>query len=130
VVGFGNCSGRTLAAMTDDAAKFIQTMRDRRVAAEGLRAYIHQARLVEARVATLAAIHHAEIREPYLTDAALKMALQRHGIATVVDQAEVLLLIVTPLAEMILGRSDGQSYEQEKAYHAEGADGIVQQNPR
>ena len=130
MVGFGNCSGRTLAAMTDYTAKFTETMRDGRVPAEGLRAYIRQARLVETRVATLAAIHHAEIRQPYLTDAALKMPLQSHGIATVVDQAEVLQLIVAPLAEMILGWSDRQSYKQQKAHHAEVADGIAQQGPR
>jgi hypothetical protein len=97
------------------------------MAAEWLRAHIREARLFQSNVATGAAIDGADFGKPYLMNAAFKVALQSDRISAAANQLQVLMLVMTPLTEMILGWSDGQGDQQQYADHAKGANGISEE---
>ncbi len=97
-MGLFHRGGRALAPMAQDAAKFGEFMRDRRVRPEGLGLDVHQARLLQSHVTGGAAIHHTQFRQPDLLHTALEPPGQRGGFAASPDQSQVLLLIAAPLA--------------------------------
>src|SRR6266849_3482541 len=104
---FDYCRG-ALSAVAHHAAKLMHGVRDRGMTAEGLSADIHETRFLQSNVARRAAIHHSEFGQPDLLDAVLEMALQGDGLAAAANQGQVLFLIMTPFAEMVFCRSNGQ----------------------
>ncbi len=92
--------------------------------AERLVGNIREAGFFQSDVATGAAVDHAEFGQPDLLDAALEVALQRVGVAAVADHPEIAVLVVPPLAEEILGGSDGERREENEADHAERAHAV------
>src|SRR5712692_9444602 len=120
------CRG-ALSAVAHHAAKLINGVRDHGMTAEGLGADVHETRFLQSNMARRAAIHHSELRKPDLLNAVLEMALQSDGLAAAANQGQVLFLIMTPLAEMVLGGSNGQRNQQQQADHAKGVNGITEQ---
>jgi hypothetical protein len=96
--------------------------------AKRLGAYVGQAGLFQAGVARGTAIDHTQLRKPYLLDAALKVPLQGDGIAPAADQREILVLVMPPFAEIILGRSNGQGGKENDADHTKGAHTAAKQS--
>ncbi len=66
------------------------------------------ARFFQSGVTGGAAIYHSELRNPYLLDAVVEVALQCHRFSPAPNQRRVLILVVTPFTEVILGRCNGQ----------------------
>ncbi len=95
--------------------------------AERLGGDIGKAGFFQSDVAAGAAVDHAEFGQPDLLDAALKVPLQRVGVAAVADHPEIAVLVVPPLAEEILRRSDRQRSQEDQADHAERAHAIAEQ---
>ena len=87
-----------------------------------------KAGFLQSDVATRAAVNHAEFGQPDLLNAALKVALQRIGIAAIADHPEIAVLIVTPLAEEILRGSNRQRNQEDEAHDAEGANAVPEQS--
>jgi len=60
-------------------------------------------------VAGGAAIYHSELRQPDLLDSIVfvKVALQGYRFSATGNQLQILLLVVTPFTEVVLGRRDG-----------------------
>ena len=69
----------------------------------------------------------AEVGQPDLLNASLKMALQRDRIAAVANHLQIAVLIVTPLAEVVFRGSDRKRNQKHQAHHAEGTNAIPKQ---
>src|SRR5580698_7074379 len=110
--------------MADRASELLQLVRDDGMRAIGLIGNIGEARLFQSDVATGAAIDHAEFGQPDLLQAALKMPLQRVGVAAVADHPEITVLVMTPLAEEIFRGSDSQRAQKNQAHDAERAHAV------
>ena len=99
-----------LPTVAHHAAKLVKRVRDYRMPAERLGADIGKTGFFQSDVAGGAAIDDSELRKPDLLDAVVfvEVALQGYRVSTGLNQREILLLIVTPFAEVILGRCNGQ----------------------
>src|SRR5215469_15005686 len=86
--------------------------------AEGLSGSSYQ-RAVEIQVTGFAAVDDAQLGNPYLANAYVKITDQGAGLA-VGGQLEVRLLVMAPVAEIILRRRNCQRDQQEQAHHAKG----------
>jgi hypothetical protein len=71
---------------------------------------IGEAGFFQTGVASGAAVDDSQLRKPYLLDAIVivKVALERDRVSTAANQRQILLLIVAPFAEVVLGGSDCQ----------------------
>ena len=58
-----------------------------------------------------ATVGHLLLGYPDLLDAALEVAFEGDRIGAPADEMQVLLLIMTPLAEVVLGGRDGQQHK-------------------
>src|ERR1700686_336427 len=126
VVRLGNRSGRALSAMANRASELIELVRNRRMRAEGLIRNIRETGFFQPDVATGAAVYDSEFGQPDLLDPAVKVALQRIRIAAVADHPEIAVLIVPPLAEEILRRSNRQRTQEHQAHHAERTNAVAE----
>ena len=108
-VGFLDRGRGALAAMAHYATELVQCVRDYWMAAEGLSANIFEAGFFQSDVAGGTSIHDSELRQPDLLDAIVfaKVALQGYRFSATCNQRQILLLIVTPFTEVILGWRDG-----------------------
>jgi hypothetical protein len=70
-------------------------------------------------MAACATIDYAKFGKPDLLYPTLKMTLQRIGLAAVANQAQITVLIVTPLAEKVLRRSDRDRHQEHDANDTE-----------
>src|SRR5690349_24534402 len=101
-------------------------MRDWRMRTERLRGDGRERRFLQAGVTGFTAVHCAELRKPYLPNAALKSPLQGYGIGAHSHQLEIAFLVMAPFAEMILRGCDGQAQQQQHADCAEGASAVTE----
>ena len=92
--------------------------------AEGLHVHVSEAGLLQTNVAACTAVDHAELGQPDLLNPSLEVALQRDRIAAVTNHLQIAVLIVTPLAEVVFRRGDGERNQKHQADHAEGANAI------
>ena len=108
-VGFLDCGRGALSAVTHHTAELVERMRDHRMATERLSADIFKAGFFQSDVAGGAAIYDSELRQPDLLDPIVfaKVALQGYRFSATCNQRQILLLIVTPFTEVILGWRDG-----------------------
>src|SRR5271166_3734719 len=95
--------------MASRAAKFRQRVRYDRVLAESHRADIGEAGFFQSKMAGSAAVGYLLVGNPDLLNAAFIMALQCNGISTPTDEMKVLLLVASPLAEVVFGREMASS---------------------
>src|SRR5579864_29246 len=108
---YGRC--RALATMANDTTHLFGAMRNHRMPAEWLSTDVDQTGFFLADVTRSAPINHAQLRKPYLLDAALEVALQSHGFSTAANQSHIAFLIMTPLAEAVLsGRNRQRDQKQ------------------
>ena len=68
-MGFFDRGGGALSSMAQDAAKFGELVRNRRMRTEWLRLDVDQARLAQRDVTGGATVHHAEFGNPDLLNA-------------------------------------------------------------
>ena len=108
---FGDIRGGSLTAMTDNASKSIDRVRDRRVFAEGLLIYIAKTCFVQPKVTCRAAIDDTQFRKPDLMNARLETATKAYCISSIVDQRQVVALIAMPRREVIFGWSNCESQQ-------------------
>src|SRR5215467_3659424 len=102
----GHSGRRALAAMALRASELIQKVRNHWMFAVWLYGNVSEARLFQSDMATGAAINDTQIRQPHLLNTSLKVPLQGIGLAAVPDETEISVLIVPPLAEEVLRRSN------------------------
>ena len=95
--------------------------------AEWLLMHVGKTSFIQSEVARSTTVDDAQIGQPYLVNARLESTLQAQGIAAIVDQLQVLPLISMPLAEVLLGRRDRKSNQQDKADNAKGSDRIAEE---
>ena len=109
-VGFLDGGRRALPAVTHHAAKLVERVRHYRMPPKRLGADIGETGFFQPDVAGGAAIHDSELRQPDLLDSVVvaEVALQGNRIAPILHQRQILLLVVTPFAEVVLGGSYGQ----------------------
>ena|SRR6266581_5848337 len=107
-VGFLDGSGSALSAMTHDAAELINVVRVHGMPAKRLQADVRQAGFFHSNVASGAAIDDPQFRKPDLLNSVVEMPLEGYGVSTFPNQREILLLIMSPFTEMILGGGDGE----------------------
>ena len=74
-------------------------------------------RAIHVQMATLATINHAESCYPRLAQSGMKAVYQCPALP-LTGQAEIRLLIMAPVTEIIFGRSHGQGSQQHQADHA------------
>src|ERR1700758_768279 len=91
---------RALAAMTNYAAHMVRRVRNHWMPPERLGADIDEAGLFQAHMASGAAIDHPEFRQPDLLNSSLKMSLQRDCFSASPNQAQIVLLVMPPFAEV------------------------------
>src|ERR1035441_3155249 len=115
VVRLGHRGGRALPAMADRAPELIELVRDHGMRAERLVGNVGKSGFFEPDVATGAAVDNAQFGQPHLLDSAPEVALQSVGIAAVANHTEIAVLGVPPLAEEILGGSNGQRRQEDEA---------------
>src|SRR5271157_6001985 len=113
--------------MAGRAAKLCQRVRNRRMFAECYGANIGETGFLQAEVAGGATVCHLLFGYPYLLDAALEVPFQGDGVGASADETQILLLIMAPLAEVVLGRRDGQQHKQDDACRAEGASAVAEE---
>jgi len=92
--------------------------------AERLLRYACQAGFLQAFMACRAAIHGTHFRKPYLLYVRVEMALQRNSVAASVDERKILLLVMTPLTEVVLRRRYCKNDHQQYADYAKCAERI------
>ena len=97
--------------------------------AKGNRADIGKARFFQTKVAGDATVGHLLLGYPYLLDPALEVPFQGNRIGTSADEMQILLLIMAPLAEMVLGWCDGKQHKKDEACRAEGASAVAEEEP-
>src|ERR1035438_3631903 len=127
IVRFGERRGRALPAMADGAPELLELVRDHGMRAERLVGNVGKAGFFEPDVATSAAVDNAQFGQPHLLASAPEVALQSVGIAAVANHTEIAVLVVPPLAEEILGGSNGQRRQEDEADHAERAHAVPEQ---
>jgi hypothetical protein len=91
-----------------------------------LQTHIREGGFFQTNVTGRAAVRNADIRMPDLLNSRLEMALQCDGLTARLDQSQVAFLVVSPFAEMVLGRGDCEQYQQNRADHAEGTKGVAE----
>src|SRR6266568_153599 len=64
---------------------------------------------------------------PNLLNPKFRVALERNGVGARADQLHILVLVVTPFAEVVLCRSDGEREEKNNAYRAKSPCAIAKQ---
>ena len=126
-VGFFDGGRRALSTVTHHAAELVKRVRDYRMHAERLGADIGETGLFQSNVAGGTAIYDSELRQPDLLDAVVEVALQCYRLPAAPNQREIFVLVVAPFAEVILGRCDGQRYQQQQADHAKRAHRMAEQ---
>jgi hypothetical protein len=99
-----------LPTVTHHAAELVERVRDYRMPTERLGADIGKTGLFQSDVAGGTAIYDSELRKPDLLDSIVfvKVALQGYRVSAAHNQRQILLLVVTPFAEVVLGWCDGQ----------------------
>ena len=97
------------------------------MAAERLGADVGETGFFLADVATGAAIHDVDFGKPDLVNPAFKVTLESHRVAASANEFQILVLVMAPLAEVILRRSDGELDQQQHADHAKSANGITKE---
>src|ERR1039458_6000222 len=109
-VGFLDGGRRSLPAVTHHAAELVERVRDYRMLTERLGADVGKTGFFQSNVAGGTAIHDSELRKPDLLDSIVfvKVALQAYRVSATCNQRQILLLIVAPFTEVVLGRRDGQ----------------------
>ena len=120
-VSLADRSRRSLAAVTGHTTELRQGVWNRRMRPERLLLNVAQAGLLQSDVTGGAAVHHALIGQPDLLDAVLHPLLQRDCFGAPANQVLVLVLVVAPLAEVVLGGHDRQRNQEHDADHAESA---------
>ena len=75
---------------------------------KGHRADIGQARFFQTKVAGGATVCDLLLGQPDLLDAGLEVPFQGDRIGTAADETQILLLVMPPLAEMVLGWCGGK----------------------
>src|SRR5271165_4702685 len=118
-----------LSAMADSTAELSQRVRNHRMFAECDRVHIGKTGFFQTQMAGGATVRDLLIGHPYLLDAALEVPFQRDRVGASADEMYVLLLIMTPLTEVVLGRRDGQQHKQDEADGAEGASAVAEEEP-
>src|SRR5690348_10577095 len=73
-------------------------------------------------------VDDAKFGKPDLLDPALKVTLQRISFAAVANQTEITVLIVTPLAEKVLRRSNRDRHKEDHADNAEGTNTVSEES--
>ena len=106
MVRFFHRGSRPLSAMANNAAKLVQSVWDRRMFSEWLRARAHQ-RAIHVHVAAFTAIYNAESCYPCLAHAAMK-ALHQRSALPLAGKLQVRLLVMPPVTEIVLGRGNRQ----------------------
>ena|ERR1035441_80493 len=109
-MGFLDGGSRALPPMTHHATELVSCVRDYRMPAERLCADIGKTSFFQSDVAGGTAIDDSEPRQPDLLDpvVVVEVALQCNRVSAVPNQRQILLLVVTPFAEVVLGRCNGQ----------------------
>ena len=109
-MGFLDGGRRTLSTVTHHAAELVKRVRDYRMPAERLCADIGKTGFFQSDVAGGAAIYDSQLRKPDLLDpvVVLEMALQCDRVSPAPNQRQILVLVMTPFAEVVLGRCNGQ----------------------
>ena len=126
-VSFLDGGRSALPAVTHHAAELVRGVRDYRMPAERLRADIGKAGFFQSDVAGRAAIDDSELRKPDLLDPVVEVALQCDRVSPRPNQRQILLLVMAPFAEVILGRCNGQRNQQQQADHAKSANRMAEQ---
>src|SRR5208337_4478304 len=116
-----------LSAMADSTAELSQRVRNHRMFAECDRVHIGKTGFFQTQMAGGATVRDLLIGHPYLLDAALEVPFQRDRVGASANEMQVLLLIMAPLAEVVLGRRDGQQHKQDDACRAEGASAVAEE---
>src|SRR5271157_5346324 len=127
-MGFLDDGRRALPTVTHHAAELVKRVRDYRMPAKRLCADIGKTGFLQSDVAGGAAIHDSELRKPDLLDSLVfvEVTLQCDRLSTAPNQLQILLLVVTPFTEVILGRCNGQRNQQQQAYHAKSANRMAE----
>ena len=76
--------------------------------AERLGADVAKTGFFQSDMACSAAIDDSELRKPDLLDSVVEVALQCDCVSARPNQRQVLFLVVTPFAEVVFRRRDGQ----------------------
>ena len=92
-------------------------------------ANIGKAGFFHSEMAGCAAVGHLLLGYPDLLDAALEVPFERDSVGTSADEMQILLLIMAPLAEVVLGGGDGQQHKQDDACRAESASAVAEEEP-
>lgn len=121
---FFDAGCRTLSAVAKYATHLFGGVGNHRMAAKWLRAYIHEASFLLADMAGCTTIDNSQFRQPCLLNSALEVALESDGFSAPANQPQIILLIMAPLAEIILGWRDGERNQENDAYYTESANGI------
>src|SRR5579859_6074669 len=118
---------RSLSSMTDHATESIHGVRNSGMLSKGLLMHVCKASFVERYMTGRAAIHNAKLRQPSLMNAWLKAAPETRRIGAIANQCQIAPLIAVPLAEVLLGWSDGKRKQQYHADCTECADRIAEE---
>src|SRR5205085_5956718 len=112
--------------MANHAPHLFGSVRNHGMAPERLATDIDQTGFLLADVTRSAAINHAQLRKPYLLNAALEVALQSHGFSAAANQSDIAFLIMAPLAEIVLSGRNRQRDQKQNADHTESSNGITE----
>src|SRR5271167_325240 len=100
-----------------------------RMLAESDCTHVGQARFFQAQMTRCATVGNLLFGNPDLLDAALEVTFHGNGISTPTNEMQVLVLVMTPLAEVVFRRRNGQQRKQDDARGAEGASAVTEEEP-
>src|SRR5208337_5571145 len=101
-------------------------MRNYRVLAKCYGTDVRQARFFHPEMAGGATVGYLLLGHPYLLEPSLEVPFKGDRVGASADETQILLLIMAPLAEVVLGRRDGQQHKQDDACRAEGASAVAE----